>query len=60
MDKDIFQREKTENATFVVQVHITEDSAWQGTIKWVETGKQAQFHSSMELLQMIDQSMEEK
>lgn len=40
--------------TFVVQIAYQQNDTWQGTLKWMNQGKEAHFRSALELLHMID------
>lgn len=51
---------KTANGgkTFVVKVLDTQNSTWQGTVSWTDSGKQEQFRSALELIRLIDSTLE--
>lgn len=40
--------------TFIVQVSYQQNDTWQGTLKWMNQGKEAHFRSALELIHMID------
>ncbi|MGL5259172.1 MAG: hypothetical protein ACRC7V_03600 [Lachnospiraceae bacterium] len=46
-----------EKATFVVQVMFRQNATWQGKVKWVETGKEIIFRSTLELLKLMDEAL---
>jgi hypothetical protein len=39
---------------FIIQIHFCRYSTWQGTIQWLETGKNQNFRSALELIKLID------
>lgn len=43
--------------TFVVKVLDTQNSTWQGTVSWTDSGKQEQFRSALELIRLIDSTV---
>lgn len=46
--------------TFVVKVLDTQNASWQGSVSWTDSGKQAQFRSALELIRLIDSTLEDK
>lgn len=42
------------NDTFIVQIAYQQNDTWQGTLKWMNQGKEAHFRSTLELIHMID------
>ena len=40
--------------TFIVQIAYQQNDTWQGTLKWMNQGKEAHFRSTLELIHMID------
>lgn len=44
--------------TFVVRVLDMQNSTWQGTVTWTDSGKQEQFRSALELIRLIDSTLE--
>lgn len=42
--------------TFVVQIACQQNATWQGTIKWIEQGKEMHFRSALELINMMDEA----
>ncbi len=41
-------------ATFWVKVLFRQNATWQGSIKWVEEGKEINFRSALELMMLLD------
>ncbi len=56
--EEIVKREKEEPrgtaATFVVQVRFRQNATWQGSIKWVDSGKVQNFRSTLELINLME------
>ncbi len=50
---------KEKNQNFLVTVRSRENATWQGTVKWIESGKQENFRSALELLKLMDSVLEE-
>ena len=46
-------------ATFTVQVIYRQNATWQGTVTWLEEGKQSHFRSALELIKLMDSALEE-
>ena len=46
--------------TFVVQILDSQNATWQGTVTWTEGKRSRPFRSALELLKLIDSSLEEK
>lgn len=42
------------NDTFIVQIAYQQNDTWQGTLKWMNQGKEAHFRSTLELIHMMD------
>ena len=42
-----------ERSNFLVSIHHQENHSWQGTIKWLDTGKILHFRSQLELMQLM-------
>lgn len=53
-----YTHDNKDNTTFIVQVKKRENHSCQGIVKWVEKGKTVPFRSSLELLRLIDSTME--
>jgi hypothetical protein len=45
--------------TFIVQIHHTENHTWQGVVTWAESDKRMFFRSALELLRLVDGSLDE-
>jgi len=56
-DNELFDKMNEVRQSFVVQVLHRENSTWQGKIKWIESGKEEWFRSTLELLKLINQSV---
>ena len=48
---------KQSNDTFIVQIAYQQNDTWQGTLKWMNQGKEAHFRSTLELIHMIDSAL---
>lgn len=48
---------KQSNDTFIIQIAYQQNDTWQGTLKWMNQGKEAHFRSTLELLHMIDSAL---
>lgn len=47
--------------TFVVQILNDQNATWQGTVTWTDQkGKTESFRSMLELIKLIDRTMEER
>ncbi|MBR4993104.1 MAG: hypothetical protein IKY04_02535 [Lachnospiraceae bacterium] len=46
--------------SFVIEVKSLENYTWQGTITWVEGQKKENFRSALEMLRLIDSTIEKK
>ena len=46
--------------SFVIEVQSRQNHSWQGTITWVEAQKKECFRSALEMLKLIDSTMEEE
>lgn len=44
--------------TFVVEVIDQQNASWQGTVKWINTGKKENFRSALELIRLLDSALE--
>ncbi len=44
--------------SFVIEVKSRENHTWQGTVSWVEGKKKENFRSALELLKLIDSTLE--
>lgn len=45
---------------FLVDILYKQNSTWQGTVKWVNEKKTQNFRSALELIRLIDSTMEDK
>lgn len=50
----------TDNGTFLIQILDQQHSTWQGTITWIFNNEQKTFRSEVELLKLIDNSLEDE
>ncbi|MDR3645835.1 MAG: hypothetical protein P4M02_12265 [Clostridia bacterium] len=47
-------------ATFVIHVKYRQNATWQGEIKWVNRDKIQYFRSSLEMIKLMDEALEEE
>jgi hypothetical protein len=40
--------------SFLVKIKYRQNSSWQGTVQWIETGKTQNFKSCLELIRLMD------
>ena len=45
--------------TFVIHVQFRMNATWQGTIHWVEQNKRQYFRSTLEMIRLIDEAMQD-
>jgi len=45
---------KSSENSFLVKIKYRQNSSWQGTVQWVETGKVQNFKSCLELIRLMD------
>jgi len=45
--------------TFIVKVQYRQNASWQGSVQWVEAGKTMNFRSTLELLKLMDEAVNE-
>lgn len=58
--KEEYNPDKNGNmATFVVHVMYRQNSSWQGKIEWIETNKKVNFRSSLELIMLMNEALEQ-
>lgn len=50
---------KGELATFAVRILFRQNASWQGSVAWVETGRESTFRSALELIFLIDSALRE-
>ena len=51
------QNTNTSENSFLVSIKYRQNSSWQGTVQWVETGKIQNFKSCLELVRLIDMAV---
>ncbi|MCL1858670.1 MAG: hypothetical protein FWF92_05495 [Oscillospiraceae bacterium] len=49
-EKDLINSE----SSFLVKIKYRQNSSWQGTVQWIETGKIQNFKSCLELIRLMD------
>ena len=49
-EKDLINSENS----FLVKIKYRQNSSWQGTLQWIETGKTQNFKSCLELIRLMD------
>lgn len=57
MDEIIFENERGEKATFIVQVQFRQNATWQGTIRWTDKKKVQRFRSTLEMIKLMDDAL---
>lgn len=58
MSDEIFETERGEKATFIVQVQFRQNATWQGTLTWTDGKKTQKFRSALELLKLMSGVLE--
>lgn len=56
---DMSEKAKEDKATFVIQVQFRRNATWQGTIQWVDQNKRQSFRSTLEMIRLIDEALED-
>lgn len=51
-------KEKKHNPTFIVEVKGTKNNSWQGVLTWGDEQKKQPFRSTLELLRLLDSTIE--
>lgn len=51
--------QNSDKATFVVTVLYSQNATWQGTLKWLEGGREEKFRSALELIKLMDSAVED-
>lgn len=51
-------KQKQENHSFVLDIKSQENFTWQGTITWIEGKQKKSFRSALEMLKLIESSLE--
>ncbi len=49
----------SQRSTFIVKVDHCQNSTWQGRITWAEENKQVTFRSTLELLKLMNEAVEQ-
>ena len=49
-----------DNQSFVIEIKSRENHTWQGTATWVEGKKKENFRSVLELLKLMDSTLEQE
>ena len=47
-----------ERESFVIQILSTQNATWQGTLTWMDGRKKQPFRSALELIKLIDSTLE--
>lgn len=47
-----------DRATFVVHVQFRQNATWQGTIQWMDANKTQSFRSTLEMIKLIDEALD--
>lgn len=47
-------------ATFILHIKFRQNATWQGSINWVEENKTQNFRSTLEMIKLIDEALDEK
>ena len=50
---------RRKNQTFIIEIKGTENQSWQGCITWTDTNKKECFRSALEMIKLIDSSLNE-
>ena len=56
---DAMAMEENDRATFVGHVQFRQNATWQGTIQWVESNKTQNFRSTLEMIKLIDEALDD-
>jgi len=56
MSINISEEKEVKNSenSFLVKIRYRQNSSWQGTVQWIETGKTQNFKSCLELIRLMD------
>lgn len=57
-DNELLQKHG-EIGTFVIRVQHRQHSSWQGKVTWLEEDKSVYFRSALELIKIIDGTLDE-
>lgn len=44
------------SCNFLISIKDQSNHSWQGTIKWLDTGKESHFRSEREMLRLMDEA----
>ena len=44
--------------TFLIEIVDQQNASWQGTVQWINEGKKTPFRSALELIRLLDSTME--
>ena len=58
--QETFEQNYGEKATFIVKIEYRQNATWQGQVTWAEKNKTVHFRSALELLKLIDGTMEKE
>lgn len=50
---------KTEAATFIINISYRQNDTWQGKILWADKDKTQYFRSALEMMKLIDNALSE-
>lgn len=50
---------KAKGQSFFVEIKCTQNGTWQGIITWVEEKKSLPFRSALEMIKLIDSTLED-
>lgn len=59
MSDEVLKEKHGEKATFVVQVQFRQNASWQGTVTWAEQNETRHFRSTLELIKLMDEILDE-
>ena len=59
MSDELLKEKRGEKATFVVQVQFRQNASWQGTVTWAEQNETRHFRSTLELIKLMDEILDE-
>ena len=59
MDEKSFEKTSGKKSTFIVQVQFRQNATWQGTITWTEKKKEQRFRSTLEMIKLMSDAVEE-
>lgn len=51
------ENNKNVSQSFVIEVKSQENHSWQGTITWVEGKRKEHFRSALEMIRLIDSTL---